>query len=394
MDTWEHVTEFGSASDHTLTLQKWQELGVPLTAPVAKRQSNIPTDHVSGKSVFEDDLDTIFNAKNLGLKTQEKRWKFEGPWLAGQSDGEFNQYVTKEVRSRKGEFREFLRINFAEEKRRKQMLHEGVAEGQKPLPTVTDAELDKHVKALRRDISAINEQIRRFFDIAPASAPRTESEIMDWLNPAAEQSKTKTDSHTSNSPYALIGPPKTHPSAGLSYTRTASKTNNHPLFGPQRAPTIVEARIVMPRQALTGNLAPALGVGGFITNTPSNDSSFDVVSGGQKVPGQLASTTSLVPGLLKIEPNKPGGSKVWIQPKHAYIDPKGKLQLTIQKADVETVAVREERTEQLAKVIKPAEIIGIRPLPYGSGQRSTTSSIILPLENNPSGAKGYHTGYK
>jgi Mitochondrial ribosomal protein subunit len=389
MDTWEHITEFGSASDHTLTLQKWQELGVPLTAPVAKRQSNLPTDNGSGKSVFEDDLDTVFNAKNLGLNIQEKRWKFEGPWLAGQTDGEFNQYVLKEVRGRKGEFREFLRTNFAEEKRRKQTLHEGIAEGDTSLPPVTDAELDKHVKALRRDTSEINKKIRRFFDIAPVSAPRTESEIMDWLNPTAEPNKVKTDTHTSNSPYALIGPPKTHPSAGISYTRTASKLNNHPLFGPQRAPTIVEARVVMPRQASTGNLAPVLGVGGFVTSTPSNDSSFDVVSGGQKIPGQLASTTTLVPGLLKIEPNKPGGSKVWIQPKHAHIDPKGKLQITVQKADFEAVAVREGKTDELAKVIKPAAIRGIRPLPYGSSQRSTTSSIILPAENKPSGAKGY-----
>src|ERR1700710_1203320 len=33
IDTYEHITEFGSASDHAINLQKWQEMGVPLTIP-------------------------------------------------------------------------------------------------------------------------------------------------------------------------------------------------------------------------------------------------------------------------------------------------------------------------------------------------------------------------
>src|ERR1700710_2293162 len=31
IDTYEQVTEFGSAADHSLTIKKWEEMGVPIT---------------------------------------------------------------------------------------------------------------------------------------------------------------------------------------------------------------------------------------------------------------------------------------------------------------------------------------------------------------------------
>src|SRR5271167_5280501 len=38
IDTFEHITEFASAADHSLSLQKWQEMGVPLSTPSLKNR--------------------------------------------------------------------------------------------------------------------------------------------------------------------------------------------------------------------------------------------------------------------------------------------------------------------------------------------------------------------
>jgi hypothetical protein len=379
MDTWEHITEFGSAADHTLTLEKWQEMAIPLTAPVInKRASNYYQESLPGRSVFEDDLDTLHNSKNLGLKVEENRWRYGGPWLAGQTDGEFNEYVSKSVRSQKGAFREFLRTGLAEEKRKQKMLQEGIDDENTPLPTITDAELETHVKVLRRDPSALNSQIRRFFDIVPVA---NDNLTNDFSLSFLEHKPTPKDTNSTTSPYAVIGPPSTHPSAGLSYSRTASKLNNHPVFGPQKSSTIVEARIVLPRTAITGSIMPVLGLGGFIADVPTHtDTSFDYTR---------QHNTPLVPGLIKIVPEKAGGSKVWMRPRHAYVDSQGQVQLAVAKADVASVAIKEGRTDELAKIVQPAEVRSIRTSPFARARGETTSSVILPSDEKYSGARGY-----
>ncbi|EPE36778.1 hypothetical protein GLAREA_08941 [Glarea lozoyensis ATCC 20868] len=393
MDTWEHITEFASAGDHTLTLQKWQEMGVPITAPVTKaRGSNFSTQASAGRSVFEDDLDTIHNEKNLGLQINAKRWKFKGPWLAGQTDGEFNQYVSKEVRSRKGEFREFLRTSLAQDMRRQQALQEGVDAKETPLPPVTEAELDKYIKELRRDVAGLNSQIRRFFDIAPVSSASFAGKNLDWLDATKNKQTEIADTYSSDSPYAIIGPPKTHPSAGLSYTRTASKLHNHPLFGPQRAPTIVDARIIQPQKSsVMGNTTPLLGVGGFVTNVPLQDNSFDVNASSRRTNTIGSTTAQLVPGVLKIEPGRPGGSKVWVEPLHAHVDTNGKVQLTVQKADVEAVAVKEGKTDKLEEMKpKTRAFSGSRAIGFYAGAKETVSSRIIDSKDKPiRGADAY-----
>jgi hypothetical protein len=328
----------------------------------------------------------------LGVAVEENRWRYRGPWLAGQTDGEFNEYVSKSVRRRKGEFREFLRTGLAEEKMKEKRLQEGIDDVETPLPNITDAQLETYIKTLRRDPSALNSRIRRFFDIVPVSNAgftNQPSELMTWLDPTNNESKKETykDTYTTDSPYAAIGPPITHPSAGLSYSRTASKLHNHPVFGPQRASNIVEARIVLPRTGVTGSVIPVLGLGGFVAETPARDPSFEFNAPTRSHPGAIP--TPLVPGLIKIDPEKAGGSKVWIRPKHAYIDPKGQVQMTVAKADFESVAIKLERTDELAKIVKPAEIRSIRSSSYGGVRGETTSSVILPADEKFSGAKGY-----
>ena len=62
----------------------------------------------AGRGVFEEDLGTSSDGV-LSPTKDETRWKFQGPWLAGLTDGEFNEFVRKTIRSRKSEFQVFFK---------------------------------------------------------------------------------------------------------------------------------------------------------------------------------------------------------------------------------------------------------------------------------------------
>jgi hypothetical protein len=348
IDTFEHITEFSSAADHTLTLQKWQEMGVPLSTPVKSSSisgTNFPSAaQASGKTVFEDKYDTIAPADGIEPGKDDVRWKFKGPWLAGLNEGEFNTYVSKEVRKRKDDFRKFLRNTCAIETTQTQ--HRAASEQGDDIPPavqssdVTDDQLTEYIKDLRKDRIKLYKHIRSFLDL-PAS-PNVSAISLDQLDGFDAIFSTVQNQfqkgNTSDSPYADSGPPKTHPSAGLAYSRSSSHLFNHPIYGPQKNKPPVQARVVMPRAAATGNFAPVLGVGGFVTNVPAGaDTPFNLnnMGKGGKRPA------SQIPGLMNVEPEKVGGSKTWVHPKHARIDPKGRVILNVVTADPEAVAVHE-----------------------------------------------------
>ncbi|KAF4629351.1 hypothetical protein G7Y89_g8796 [Cudoniella acicularis] len=359
MDTFEHITEFASAADHALSLRKWQEMGIPLSTPVPRKDTNFKNPDGSGKSVFEDEIDSTYRpqtAQKPGADAGDARWKFSGPWLAGQSNGEFNAYVQKEVRKRKLEFQNFLKKECALQMTRN--LHAKGAENgiEEASPIVnpediTEEQLRDYVKELRQDRLSLFTKIRNFLDLPPSPSKKF-GPLELSMHMFDEE---KSDLPQSQSPYAESGPPKTHPSAGLAYSRTASTIFNHPEFGPQRTATPIQARIVMPKGSGTGNFNPALGVGGFVTDVPIDDSSFNT-----KSPAIGSKPTTLQEGLFHFETEKEGGSKVYVQPKYATVDPKGRVVLRVAGADREAVAIKEGKGHELAALPVPAPT-AIRP---------------------------------
>lgn len=366
IDTFEHITEFGSAADHTLSLQKWQEMGVPLSTPAkATSDSNFRfAEEASGKSVFEDSIDKIAPVEGQGLGKDDVRWKFSGPWLAGLTEGKFNEYVLKEVRKRKVDFREFLRTACATEttqSQKRRATEEGAKIEDIPLQAsdITDEQLTEYIKVLRRDRTKLNKHIRSFLDLPPSPSFKMSEEFLDPFQQIFIDVQQQVQA-TSDSPYADSGPPKTHPSAGLSYSRTSAHTFNHPLYGPQKYPPPVQARVVMPKGAATGNFAPVLGVGGFAVDVPGAMTSFK----------SSPKDVDKFPGLDKVDPDAVGGSKAWVHPRHARIDPKGRVLLNVVKADPEAIAVKEGRVGDIpTEYTKP---IPRRPSfsPSGSGASS------------------------
>ncbi|TVY88547.1 37S ribosomal protein, mitochondrial [Lachnellula willkommii] len=341
MDTFEHITEFGSAADHTLSLQKWLEMGIPLTTPQLKESTQSHLDPPV-KSVFEDAIDTTATAEGTGSTEIDARWKFSGPWLAGQTEGEFNAYVQKEVRRRKLDFHKFLRgacsVALSKERREQRASSEGVDELElnPQAEDVTDEQFKDYVKSLRQDWTELYRHIRTFLDLPPASSAKPAADALhEMLNPLSPYSPEQ-DKSVSVSPYRDSGPPKTHPSAGLSYSRTNSTLFNHPVFGPQSSKSPIEARIISPKGSTNG--ITHLGVGGFVTNTPFKDESY-------RLARKSSRPVPMVPGLMHIEPDKVGGSKVYVQPKSAYVNPKGMVILDVDSAEIGAVDVKEGKTD-------------------------------------------------
>lgn len=337
IDTIEHITEYASAADHTLTLQKWQELNMPLSTPgVRDDQLGFLSNRRTGiKGVFEEDVDATPD-----LSQTDNRWKFSGPWLAGLTEGEFDDYVRKIVRGRRAEFQAFLKQNKAAEETKKAQRQAEEKGEDAPAPVrvedITEDHMRSYFRELRQDRFNLFNLIRQFLDLPPAPSPKgflgALEDVMESITTGPNSKKVHTlDSkdlfNKASSPYAETGPPKTHPSAGLSYLRSKAYVYNHPVYGPQEKPAPVQGRVIQPKSPSIGSLIPKLGVAGVVTNVPSGEG-FNT---SRSRPGQLRRETH--PGLANIEPNKVGGSKIYLQPTHANIDQNGRIHLEVAGGD-------------------------------------------------------------
>ena len=303
VDSIDHITDFSSAADHVRTLEKWQEIDMPLSVMLRERRAS--SYRPPPKSVFEPEIDNTAVHPDSG----QERWKFKGPWLAGQNYGEFSDYLERKVKNRKGDFREFLRQRLIRSQaavRRREMLGNGdgtergpESEGMETME-VTEEELDMFVKRLRKNQDAMHRLLEEFLDL-----PR-------------EQSDNRLSTYNDE------GPPTTHPSAGLSYLRTASHTFNHPINGPQEDKSPTLARVLKP-QATTGRgkTKAMVGVAGVVAEDPR----------------QPFATSDDLPEVERLNPDIVGGGKVWVQPKRADVDVKGRIKLGIKRAGKNAVDV-------------------------------------------------------
>lgn len=342
VDTIEHITEFASAADHTLTLRKWQELNMPLTTPSQAKKNNFEsTAKKPGKSVFEEDSDfTSIEGHDSG---KDMRWKFQGPWLAGQTDGEFEYYLKKDIAGKRAEFRQYLQ-NYKATQDTKAAQRKALEAGEAEPATIKaddipEAEMTQYIRELRQDRTELFRLIRDFLDLPPAPSYNdtiedVAAQIFSQMSSGKTAGKVLNSEdyfQESESPYANSGPPSTHPSAGLSYLRSCAYIANHPTYGPQAEPAPVEGRIIMPKNAAVGSFAPKLGVAGVVTDVPPSNDFFGNTRRRQG--------SSQLPGLINIEPEKVGGSKVWVKPKMASIDASGRIILTVDNAKPAAVAV-------------------------------------------------------
>lgn len=300
IDSIDHITDFESAADHTLTLQKWQEIGLPISMPVKQRSafvsnSTLNTRATPPTSVFESTYDNTERSDDQG---DVRRWKFKGPWLAGKTEGDFDLYLEKHIKQRKLEFRNFLHGRLVKERRldqrRKAQESGDEFDGQ---VEVTEDDIDLYLKQLRHDEVRLYMLVEDFLDL-PVSVDPQQADATFVVMMDSDQ-----------------GPPKTHLSAGLSYLRTASHMTNHPVLGPMEEEPPVQARILRPQftNAVVKHYCALLGVGGVAADDGTVRTSFKVAR--EKT------------GIQRFDAETEGGAKLWVLPDRASIDAHGRLKL-------------------------------------------------------------------
>lgn len=326
VDSIEHVTDFASAADHTLTLEKWQEMNIPISLPHTAADSQMPSIKMDMRpqSVFEDKFDFTAIDEEKISQSGEMRWKYEGPWLAKLTEGEFQKYIKKLVRPRRVEFRQYLRETLAPRLTQRTKLtaqEKGGAEAAQLVPAVqasdiTDEQITDFLRELRNDRQMLFDLVGKFLDLAPIEPP----EALDWMGSLTpDQSKTTGPKN----PYAVHGPPITHPSAGLSYLRTGAFLENHPIYGPLKEHSSIKARVVGLRNEAESK-GPKVGVGGIIASS-------------NLAKAQFRNTRQ-----ERFDPTVRGGSKLWVNISSAQVNSQGRVLLTVDEADSEAKMVQEE----------------------------------------------------
>ncbi|KAI1377540.1 mitochondrial ribosomal protein MRP51 [Hypoxylon crocopeplum] len=326
VDSIEHVTDFQSASDHTMTLWKFQELNLPMSVPVGEYARGKPL-----KSVFEEDADVTALNTEEKVTLANRRWKFTGPWLAGMTDGDFNRYLEKRVRGQRWKFRAFLKEILAAEMTASQAQKAREAGEEEPPKVsagdITDSQLTDHLRELRQERMTLYNLVSRFLDLAPIDQG-TEFQFLRSLTPG------KPKVFDRGSPYGANGPPITHPSAGISYLRTRNFQENHALYGPQKHHLPTKARILKPTSFATGTFKASIGVGGFVAATPLGESMFNTL--------KQSRSSKFNKGLYELNLEAHGGSKMYVELNAASVDSSGRVCINIGDANPQSTTVQKE----------------------------------------------------
>ncbi|PUU75281.1 mitochondrial ribosomal protein subunit-domain-containing protein [Tuber borchii] len=201
LDTIERFMTFESANDDVLTLKKWHEIDLPLVkSPTLVGELMAATRPID--SVFDDNL-----SAGEGYK-----WKYLGPFLLDMPADEFKRYVLKKVKPRQKEFEAFVEKHMAGAR--------GVYE--------SAATADGETRKVKVNMDELRADTMKFLGL-----------VADFL-----------DIPRSGRPY------RTHPSAGLHYTRSAAHIPYDPEHGPR------PSRSVPGRSLNSGPPNPVVGVGG------------------------------------------------------------------------------------------------------------------------------------
>lgn len=284
-------------------------------------------------NVFDSALDNTATDVEEG----SLRWKFKGPWIAGMTQGAFDEYMEKQLKGRRADFNSFLRAHArtaVETNARARRRHEGYAasvpQGEEAVsrevaaapsaPEVTEDDIDRHIQTMRRNFSLGSELavvIQRFLDLPAVSGSALEQYMANFY----EQ-----------------GPPKTHPSAGLSYLRSDGFLDNHPLFGPQKSRTPIEARLLNSSFNQSGeSKGGKIGVAGVVTNDPT----------GPRTKIRSIPNAPNNDDPLEVEDRKshsiglgtPGGNRIWVQATALGLDARGRIKLQAGTPDPSSVGV-------------------------------------------------------
>jgi hypothetical protein len=299
-----------------MTLQKFQEFHLPISLPSSAPKSTTDFVRRAHQSPFESHLDNVSASEG---SEGSQVYRHAGPWLGGQSEVQFQRYL-EQLRSQKPKLLSKLRKQYSEKvaiQRRTEAQDKGEL-GDQPIKKsakVTNEEFQAWLKTLRSDKRKAGAEMTRLLDLHSLSAeiPVTMIGRKDYYEATATR--------LSSVQYAHSGPPRTHPSAGLAYSRSGALVYNHPSYGPQLRERPVEARCLgsKSRKRRTRRRA-VLGVGGMVLEDET-DNSDDHLR-----------------GLEYLDPSIPGGGRVYVSPRRASISANGTVNLEISRAEKDVLA--------------------------------------------------------
>ncbi|KAK8159721.1 mitochondrial ribosomal protein MRP51 [Phyllosticta citrichinensis] len=362
VDTINFITDFESAGDHVRTLEKWQQLNMPISLPGRKVGASQTPKFVSVFNEHEDNTHLDAEMRSEG----QHKWKYDGPWVGEMTTGEFEKFLKAKVQGAKRNFGGFLRKKITEAAM-VQRIETARAEGT-DIPKehgfkISEEEYQVWIKKLREDTSLsspLSRWIIQYFD-------------MPDLREEARRA-TMGDSHLIDSGYLgsnVMSKPRTHPSAGLSYLRTRNFMDNDPILGPRDDYAPTKARLLGSQAG--ANINTKVGVAGVVTDLKK---SFDA---GTK-------------DLIKYDFQQPGGHKMWVTPDHASIDSNGHITLEATHVsdfkvaaytgeaftDPETHTSKVDRSEPLPIPMPSLPLAQTSPKADGGETKDSLMSIIGP----------------
>lgn len=358
---------------------------------VVRDKSDTYSDNKTAYSAYDDHIDNTDPEGALSRKrfhdkvpassrtgtdsVQFQRWKFDGPWLAGMQEGEFDIYVQTQLESRRTEFRDFM-IQRLVHKRIQDEERRLLDMGQRrPLSTSRrnailqdiTANYETEQKRLRDDhavqhlASELTAAICEFLDLPGV---RESAESANRMATAALSNIVKS------LPSETGAPPSTHPGAGLSHLRSNAIMENHPFWGPQAYGSPVLARVVRPRTNAYGSeLRAKLGVGGVVANDPQQSGYKDTRSRSQLDPEGMDPEQHYLQAdrmTEQIEVDLPGGNKVWVHPESASVDDEGRIRFQVGRGDKQAIAVARGEVEEILQA-KRAALSAPSPMPPPRG---------------------------
>ncbi|PHH73554.1 hypothetical protein CDD80_3735 [Ophiocordyceps camponoti-rufipedis] len=328
IDSRESITDFASSADYWASLEKFREMNVAISVrriitEYEHRNVNQRPITLPRRSVFEEETDfTYLPAHRYNVDTIDRRWKFSGPWVSRMSEGEFARYLKKNVWPRRAEFRSLLKDQLAQDLTANQQKAARDKGDTLPPPVkpqdVTDTQFMDFLRKVRRDRILSYGLTSTFLDMAPLGHPG--ANVSTVLLP--------TRGHITRSPYAKNGPPATHPSAGISYLRTHAYMENHPIYGPQRMRTPVEARVISPR---TSSRKVRVSVAGFVSEPPAGNNDWN-----KRNPKQAMRGTDYLDTVTY------GGGKDYVDVYSVFIDTAGRVVPQLNVVDEESKLIAKE----------------------------------------------------
>jgi Mitochondrial ribosomal protein subunit len=396
IDTESHVADFDSTSDHVVTLRKWQNVNPQvvntpnwgakkadrrifsvfhpefdnttsstsdrvLNSPSAIPMQQIPQHLQEALEQLRSDQQAKAEAEGRPLPSPQaeprtrpiksKRWRYQGPWLAGMSNLEFDMFLKKKIGKRMSAWNDFLLLRQADMDQAATKATsasdaaDSPARKTHPLPKDSDVgrtgasdnveasekslgqpSRKQHLRDLKgqltlgqlqQRLNAIKKRLRAnrmefatviadFLDL-PDGPART-STIMT-MSGDGEWNYARNTAATRH--YRDVGPPRTHPSAGFSYVRSTQHARNDPSIGPTYPLNYLPARLLKDslQSDASGNrrTEPSIGVGGLLARRDVAFSSsggasdqWRPVSGGPKLVVKLAETSVQQDGGIEV----------------------------------------------------------------------------------------------